>query len=95
MHSTTEIAKTRLTGAEAFWYVLGCIAMGAAYFAKLPVKKALHDFGYGGPLAGAERFWYRLGCIALGGAYFAKISAAKALAEIATGYVPVVLADRG
>jgi hypothetical protein len=29
-----------LRGAESFWYVLGCIAMGAAYFSKLPGKKA-------------------------------------------------------
>ena len=81
--TTSTPRKIHLTAAEAFWYVLGCIAMGGAYFAKLPVKKALHDFGYGPALAGAERFWYRLGCVALGGAYFAKISAAKALTEVA------------
>jgi len=29
-----------LTAAEKFWYVLGCIAFGAAYFKKVPVAKA-------------------------------------------------------
>jgi hypothetical protein len=29
-----------LRGAESFWYVLGCIGFGAAYFAKLPGKEA-------------------------------------------------------
>jgi hypothetical protein len=33
-------SSTRSAGAESFWYVLGCIAMGAAYFSKLPGKKA-------------------------------------------------------
>ena len=29
-----------LRGAESFWYILGCIGFGIAYFAKLPGKKA-------------------------------------------------------
>jgi hypothetical protein len=33
----------RLTAAESFWYVLQCIAFGAGYFVKLPVKKALAE----------------------------------------------------
>lgn len=83
MSTITHAArKIHLTAAEAFWYVLGCVAFGGAYFAKLPVKKALHDFGYGPALAGMERFWYRLGCVAMGGAYFMKVSAAKALTEV-------------
>ena len=32
-----------LTAAEKFWYVLGCIAFGAAYFKKVPVAKALSE----------------------------------------------------
>ena len=32
-----------MTAAEKFWYVLACIPMGAGYFAKLPVKKALSE----------------------------------------------------
>jgi hypothetical protein len=27
-----------LTAAEAFWYILGCIPMGAMHLAKVPVK---------------------------------------------------------
>ena len=84
-----------LRGAEGFWYVLGCIGMGGAYFAKLPVKKAACEIlselqldgrgpsnGYG--LGGAESFWYILMCIACGGGYFAKVSAKKALWELVT-----------
>ena len=37
--------KTGLTAAEKFWYVLGCLYFGAAYFAKIPAKKAMEDFG--------------------------------------------------
>ena len=42
-----------MTGAERFWYVVQCIALGAGYFAKVPVKKALTEMtrapaaGYG------------------------------------------------
>ncbi len=32
-------------GAERFWYVLQCIAFGAGYFVKVPVKKALTELG--------------------------------------------------
>jgi hypothetical protein len=81
-----------LRGAEPFWYVLGCIAMGAAYLAKIPVKKAATEIlsellldGQGPSrsysLGAAESFWYVLMCIPLGGAYFAKVSAKKALWE--------------
>lgn len=80
-----------LRGAEPFWYVMGCIAMGGAYFAKLPTKKAaceiLSDLqasgqGAGGYyLNGAEAFWYVLMCIPFGAAYIAKVWAKKALWE--------------
>jgi hypothetical protein len=32
-----------LTAAEKFWYVLGYIAFGAAYFKKVPVAKTLSE----------------------------------------------------
>lgn len=37
------VGRLRLTAAEQFWYVLQCIAFGAGYFAKVPVKKALSE----------------------------------------------------
>ena len=82
-----------IRGAETFWYVLGCIGFGAAYFSKLPVKKAACEIlselqldGQGPSrsysLRGAETFWYVLMCIAFGGGYFAKVWAKKALWEV-------------
>lgn len=73
--------RVGLTAAAHFWYILGCIAFGGAYFAKVPVKKALSDFGLV-RLTGAESFWYILMCIAFGYGYFAKIPAVKALSEL-------------
>jgi hypothetical protein len=78
---TSALRKTGLTAAESFWYVLGCIAFGAMYFAKIPAKKALADFGMA-ELTGAESFWYVLMCIPFGAGYFAKIPTAKALSEL-------------
>jgi hypothetical protein len=40
---TSTVGRLRLTAAEQFWYVLQCIAFGAGYFAKIPVKKALTE----------------------------------------------------
>jgi hypothetical protein len=82
-----------LRGAEAFWYVLGCIGFGMAYFSKLPGKKAACEVfselqldGQGPSrsysLRGMEGFWYVLMCLAFGGGYFAKVSAKKALWEL-------------
>jgi hypothetical protein len=82
-----------LCGAEAFWYVLGCIGMGVAYFSKLPAKKAMCEVlselqldGQGPSrsysLRGAEGFWYLLMCLGFGAGYFAKVSAKKALWEV-------------
>lgn len=68
------------TAAEKFWYVLMCIGMGAGYFAKIPVKKALSEIK-GSPMTGAEKFWYVLMCVAFGAGYFAKIPVKKALIE--------------
>jgi len=61
--------------------VLGCIAFGAACLQKIPVKRALADFGLA-ELTGAESVWYILGCLSFGAAYFAKVSAAKAISEL-------------
>ena len=72
---------TGLTAAGAFWYILGCIPMGAMYFAKVPAKKALQDFGMA-QMTAAEQFWYVLMCIGFGAGYFAKLPVAKALSEI-------------
>jgi hypothetical protein len=76
------VRKTGLTAAEKFWYVLGCIPFGAMYFAKIPSKKALADFGMA-ELTAAESFWYVLMCIPFGAGYFAKIPTAKAISELA------------
>jgi hypothetical protein len=70
-----------LTGAQQVWYVLQCIAFGAGYFAKIPAKKALQDYGMA-ELTPAEKFWYVLQCIAFGAGYFAKLPTAKALSEM-------------
>lgn len=79
--STDSLRKVRLTGAEAFWYVLECIAFGAGYFSKVPAKKAMSDYGLC-EMTGAEQFWYVLQCIFFGAGYFAKLPVAKALAEL-------------
>jgi hypothetical protein len=82
-----------LQGAEPFWYILGCIAFGAAYFAKIPSRKAAceivselqldgHGPSRGYSLTSAQAFWYVLMCIPFGGAYFAKVSAKKAMWEV-------------
>jgi len=63
--------------------VLGCIAFGTAYFAKVPVKKALQDTG-NAEMTGAENFWYILGCIPLGANYMWKVRVKKALSEAST-----------
>jgi hypothetical protein len=82
-----------LRGAESFWYLLGCISFGAAYFSKLPGKKAacevFSELQLDGQrptrsysLHGMEGFWYVLMCLAFGTRYFAKVSAKKALWEL-------------
>ena len=82
-------SQVGLTTAQQFWYVLQCISFGAGYFAKIPAKKALSDFGML-ELTSAEKFWYVLQCIAFGAGYFAKLPTAKALSEMpklqAVGY---------
>jgi hypothetical protein len=70
-----------MTSAASFWYVLECIAFGAGYFCKVPVKKALADRGLW-TMTTAEQFWYVVECIAFGAGYFSKIVIAKALSEL-------------
>jgi len=84
---TSVFGRLRLTAAEQFWYVLQCIAFGAGYFAKVPVKKALSEAGLA-EMTGAEQFWYVLQCIAFGAGYFAKVPVKKALSELAQLPVP-------
>jgi hypothetical protein len=67
--------------------------MGAAYFSKIPAKKAACEVfselqldGQGPSrshsLRGMEGFWYLLMCLGFGSGYFAKVSAKKALWEL-------------
>ncbi len=78
---TTVLRTARLSAAESFWYLVGCIGFGLMYLAKVPVKKALAEAGLA-QMTGAERFWYRVQCVALGAGYLAKIPVKKALTEI-------------
>jgi len=78
---TTVVRTARLSAAESFWYLVGCVGFGLAYLAKVPVKKALAEAGLA-QMTGAERFWYRVQCVALGAGYLAKIPVKKALTEI-------------
>ena len=71
----------RLTAAESFWYLLGCVAFGAMYLAKVPAKKALAEAGLA-RMTSAERFWYRVQCVALGTGYLAKLPVKQALSEM-------------
>lgn len=75
------VRRLVLTTAEGFWYVLMCIGFGAGYFAKIPAKRALQDFGMA-QMTAAESFWYVLMCIGFGAGYFAKIPVKKALSEM-------------
>jgi hypothetical protein len=85
------IRMVRLTAAESFWYVLGCISFGAMYLAKVPAKKALSEVGLA-QMTSAERFWYVLQCVAFGAGYLAKVPLKKALTEIP--YVPAPRPDQ-
>lgn len=78
---TTVLRTARLSAAESFWYLVGCVGFGLMYLAKVPVKKALAEAGLA-QMTGAERFWYRVQCVALGAGYLAKIPVKKALTEI-------------
>ena len=75
------VKKAAMTTWMGIWYVFQNIALGAGYFAKVPAKKALSDFGLV-EMTTAERFWYVLQCVFFGAGYFAKIPTAKALSEL-------------
>ena len=79
--AANAVRKTALTTWEGIWYILMCVWFGAGYFAKIPAKKAMEDFGLV-ELTSAERFWYVIQCILFGSGYFAKIPTAKALSEL-------------
>jgi hypothetical protein len=57
------------------------IAFGAAYFGKIPAKRAMQDFGLI-EMTSAEHFWYVVQNVFFGAGYFAKIPTAKALSEL-------------
>ncbi|TGA87563.1 hypothetical protein [Streptomyces sp. MZ04] len=78
---TESLGHGSTTAAEGFWYVLGCIFFAASYFAKIPVKKALSEYGLV-TLTGWERFWYVLMNIGLGSGYLSKVIVKKALSEV-------------
>ena len=42
-----DFGLAEMTAAEKFWYVMMCIPMGAGYFAKVPVAKAITEMQYG------------------------------------------------
>lgn len=75
------VRQLALTTAEGFWYILMCMGFGLGYFAKIPAKRALQDFGLA-QMTAAESFWYVLMCLAFGGGYWAKIPVKKALSEM-------------
>ena len=79
--SRNLVRKTALTSAEGFWYIVQCVAFGMGYFYKIPVKKALQDFGMG-ELTSAEHFWYVIMNIGFGHAYFLKVISSKAISEL-------------
>jgi hypothetical protein len=58
-----------------------CIGFGAAYLSKVPVKKALAEYGLV-EMTTAEKFWYVVENIAFAGGYFSKVIIKKALAEV-------------
>ena|SRR5580692_418987 len=92
-HRQTGGKQYGLRGAEVFWYFLGCLDFGMAYFSKIPSKKAGCEIyselqldgqgpSQGYSLNGAESVWYFLMCLAFGAGYFAKVWAKKAQWEL-------------
>ncbi|MEU3794580.1 hypothetical protein [Streptomyces fructofermentans] len=81
MAERQHLGQGTTTSWEKFWYILGCIYLGAAYFQKVPVKKALSEYGLV-EMTSAEKFWYVVQCILFGFGYFAKVTIKKALSEV-------------
>jgi hypothetical protein len=71
----------KLTSMETVWYYLQCIAVGAGYFANIPMKKAMHERGLVPSMTPAESIWYVLLCLCFGLGYFQKTIVKKALSE--------------
>src|ERR1700689_253807 len=93
-HRQTGGKPYGLRGAEVFWYFLGCLDFGMAYFSKIPSKKAGCEIyselqldgqgpSQGYSLNGAVTRWYFLICRAFGAGYFGKVWAKKAQWELA------------
>lgn len=78
---TETLGAGVITAAEAFWYVMGCISFGAYYFAKVPVKKALEEYGLV-EMTTAEKFWYVCMNVSFGSGYLSKVVIKKALSEV-------------
>lgn len=79
---TLALGSGATTAAETFWYVLGCIYFGSSYLMKVPVKKALAEYGLV-EQTGAEKFWYVImNVFGLGAGYFSKVIIKKALSEV-------------
>ena len=66
---------------ETFWYYLQCLAFGAGYLAKVPMKKAMLERGLIEKLTPAESIWYVVLCLSFGLGYFQKTIVKKALNE--------------
>lgn len=79
----TKVRRTAVTSMQAFWYIVMNIWFGAAYMAKVPVKKALEEVGLA-EMTDGERFWYTVMNISFGSGYFAKLAVSKALTEVHT-----------
>lgn len=71
----------KLTSMETFWYYLQCLAFGAGYLAKVPMKKAMLERGLIEKLTPAESIWYVVLCLSFGLGYFQKTIVKKALNE--------------
>ena len=69
------------TSMETFWYYLQCLALGAGYLAKIPMKKAMYERGLVASMTPAESIWYVLLCLSFGLGYFQKTIVKKALSE--------------
>lgn len=79
--ATNAATQVALTAWQGFWWVLMNVWFGTGYLSKVPIKKAMQDFGLV-EMTEAERIWYVVMCIPFGAAYFAKIPAARALSQI-------------
>lgn len=68
------------SGAEKFWYAVLCVCLGSGYFSKVPLKKAMSEYGMC-EMTGGEKFWYVVQCICFGAGYFRKVVYKKGMSE--------------